>query len=352
MFFVLLEYENICQFNKKIDVKHTAMKYSLLDLSHVLEGSSIQEAFHRTLDTAQFAETQGYERFWLAEHHNMISVASVATTILMGYVAANTKSIKVGSGGIMLPNHSPLAIAEQIGTLAQLYPGRIEVGLGRAPGSDQFTAQFLNPNFYTDAQKFPEQVQLLQQFMYNEDDSIKVRAYVAENTNVPMYILGSSTDSAYLSSSFGLPYAFASHFAPQQMEKALTIYWNEFESSEYLDKPYTMVCANVVICDTEDEAKYHASSFYRMFLGIIRNKREKIQPPNLNYYTEMTLDEHRYLNQMLGCTFIGTKEIVESKIKQFLQKYPVNELIVNCPVYSQEIRKQTLQSFAEIIRQF
>jgi len=328
------------------------MKYSLLDLSHVVEGASVREAFQRTLDIAQFAEQNGYTRIWLAEHHNMVSVASVATTILMGYVAAHTHTICVGSGGIMLPNHSPLAVAEQIGTLAQLYPNRIDLGLGRAPGSDQFTAQFLNPNFFTDAQKFPEQIRLLQQFLYNSQEDVKVRAYVSEGTQVPIYILGSSTDSAYLSSSFGLPYAFASHFAPQQMERALNIYWKEFTPSDYLDEPYAMVCINVVICDTEEEAKWHASSFYRMFLGIIRNHREKIQPPNLDYYNQMTLDEHRYIQQMLACTFVGTKESVYEKIAQFLIKYPVKELMVNCPIYSQDIRKQSLLYFAEIIRQF
>lgn len=337
---------------KYIDINRKGMKFSLLDLSHVLEGHNVKDAFHKSLDSALCAEANGYERFWLAEHHNMVGVASVATTILMGYIAANTKSIRVGSGGIMLPNHSPLAIAEQIGTLAHLYDNRIDLGLGRAPGSDQYTAQFLNPNFYNDSQKFPEQVQLLQQFLENTDQDIKVRSFVSEGSTVPIYILGSSTDSAYLSSSFGLPYAFASHFAPQQLSNALAIYQSEFTASEYLDKPYTMVCINVVICDTTEEAKFHASSFYRMFLGIIRNKREKIQEPDMSYYSDMTLDEHRYLNQMLGCTFIGDQSTVENQLRQFLNKYSVNELILNCPIYDQNIRKHTIKKFAEIVASF
>lgn len=328
------------------------MKYSILDLSHVTEGSEVKDAFMRTLDLAKSAESLGYSRFWLAEHHNMISVASVATTILMGYVAANTSTIRVGSGGIMLPNHSPLAIAEQVGTLAQIYGDRFDLGLGRAPGSDQLTAQFLNPNFFQDAQKFPEQVELLQQFIGNKNENIKVRAYVAEGTNIPLYILGSSTDSAFLAASYGLPYAFASHFAPQQLSRAFEIYKQKFQPSKFLNEPYTMACVNVIIADTNEKAKFLSSSFYRMFLGVIRNQREKIQPPNEEFFKQMSLEEYTYLQQMLACTFIGDKKTVTDQLKQFLIKNPVNELILNCPIYDQEERRFTMEVFAEIVKQF
>lgn len=328
------------------------MKYSLLDLAQVSEGFTIKDSFEKSLRCAQLAEKLGYTRFWLAEHHNMKSVASAATSVLMGYIAANTSSIRVGSGGIMLPNHSPLAIAEQIGTLAQIYNERIDLGIGRAPGSDQFTAQFLNPNFQKDAQNFLDQIYLLQQFLYNDQENIKVRAFVAENTNVPMYILGSSTDSAHVASTLGLPYAFASHFAPKQMKKAYDIYVKNFEPSEFLDKPYFMICVNAIIADTNEQAKYISSSFYRTFLGLIRNQLDYIQKPDLDIFKTITLEEKYHLDQMLSYSFIGDKETVEKQIQNFLSTHHADELIVTSPVYSLDDKLNTITKFAEIMQQF
>jgi luciferase family oxidoreductase group 1 len=244
---------------------------SVLDLATVLEGQTPADAFHNSLRLAQHVEKLGYKRFWMAEHHSMISVASSATAVLLGYIAGGTKTIRVGSGGVMLPNHAPLVVAEQFGTLESLYPGRIDLGLGRAPGTDQITARALRRDHVAAAHEFPEQIQELQHYL-SADNTGPVRAVPGEGLDIPIWILGSSTDSAYLAAAMGLPYAFASHFAPAQLHTALKIYRQQFKPSEYLDKPYTMACVNVIAADTDAEANRLATSFYQMFLGVIRGK--------------------------------------------------------------------------------
>lgn len=240
--------------------------YSVLELAIVSQGETMKQTLNNSLAFAKEAEACHYKRIWFAEHHNSDNIGSSATSILIGYVAENTSTIRVGSGGIMLPNHSPLIIAEQFGTLAHLYPGRIDLGLGRAPGTDQQTAQAIRSDFMQAAQSFPSEVAKIQQYFSLENKSAKVRAAIAEGTDVPLYILGSSTDSAYLAAKTGLPYAFASHFASTYLTDALRIYRQEFQPSGSLDQPYTMAGINVYIADTDEEAEKMFTSLIRMFV--------------------------------------------------------------------------------------
>src|SRR4051812_20564708 len=233
----------------------SSLTYSILDLATVIEGKTPADTFKRSVDLARHAEEWGYSRYWFAEHHNMISVASSATSLLIGHVAENTTKIRVGSGGIMLPNHSPLVIAEQFGTLATLYPDRIDLGLGRAPGTDQLTAMAIRGDRFNAANDFPSDVRKLQMYLSAENKHDKVRAIPGEGTDVPIWILGSSTDSAHLAAAYGLPYAFASHFAPQQFLTAIKIYRDNFKPSAQLQTPYVMACVNAVLAETDAEAE-------------------------------------------------------------------------------------------------
>ncbi|RYG09567.1 MAG: LLM class flavin-dependent oxidoreductase, partial [Chitinophagaceae bacterium] len=248
--------------------------HSVLDLATVLDGSTAADTFKASLEIAQQSELLGYNRYWFAEHHNMAGVASSATAVLIGFIAGGTKKIRVGSGGIMLPNHAPLIVAEQFGTLASLYPGRIDLGLGRAPGTDQITAMAIRGENFNSAHSFPRDVERLQQLFSADNNRASVRAIPGEGLDVPIWILGSSTDSARLAAEKGLPYAFASHFAPAYFEQAISIYRNNFKPSIYLEKPYVMACVNVVAADTDAEAEILSSSVKRMFLGVITGKRE------------------------------------------------------------------------------
>ncbi|WP_177761146.1 LLM class flavin-dependent oxidoreductase [Flavobacterium sp. I3-2] len=325
------------------------VKYSFLDLAYVTEDATIAETFDKTLESAKCAELLGFERFWLAEHHNMDGVASSATSILIGFVAANTKTIRVGSGGLMLPNHSPLVVAEQFGTLATLYPNRIDLGLGRAPGTDQLTASYIRPDFYENAQNFPKNVSLLQQFLSSNNRNSKVRAIPGEGVDIPIWILGSSTESSVLAASFGLPYAFASHFAPGQIKAAFNFYKENFQVNDVLEKPYNLACINVIVADSLQEAQKLATSFYMMFLGIIRNERKKMQPPIDSMDNVWSVNEEAMVRQMLTCSFIGTKEIVKRELTNFLEKIPCSELMMSCPVYDLEARKLSMTYFSEIM---
>ena len=327
------------------------IKYSFLDLAYVTEDATIAQTFEKTLDSAKHAESLGFERFWLAEHHNMDGVASSATSILIGYVAGNTKKIRVGSGGLMLPNHSPLVVAEQFGTLATLYPNRIDLGLGRAPGTDQLTASYIRPDFYEGAQNFPKNVSLLQQFLSVENKNSKVRAIPGEGVDVPIWILGSSTESSVLAASYGLPYAFASHFAPAQIKMAFDFYKKNFQANDVLQEPYNLACVNVIVADTLEEAQRLSTSFYLMFLGIIRNERRKMQAPIDSMDGVWNVNEEAMVRQMLTCSFIGTKEIVKRELTNFLNKIPCNEVMMSCPVYDLEARKKSMTYFTEIINE-
>ncbi len=335
--------------NKLIIFERKNMKFSFLDLVYIKEGATVADAYLELKNTAIKAEELGFERYWLAEHHNMEGIGSCATSVLIGYVASQTNTLRVGSGGIMLPNHSALAVSEQFGTLAQLYPGRIDLGLGRAPGTDNLTAQFMNENFFRNAQEFPKNVSLIQQFFSTDNNDSKVRAFVAEGTDVPIYILGSSTESAVLSAAYGLPYAFASHFAPQQLGTAFQFYEQNFKPSQYLEEPYKIACVNVIISTTNEEARFLASSFYKMFLGIIRNQRSKMQKPDLDFYKDWTVNEEAMIRQMTSCTFIGDRDTVARNLHQFIDRYKIDEIMMSCPIYSQEKRLFSKQEFAAII---
>ncbi len=326
------------------------LPYSVLDLAGVIQGNTIANTFKNSVSLAQHTEQLGYKRYWFAEHHNMISVASAATSILIGHIAGHTKTIRVGSGGIMLPNHTPLIIAEQFGTLATLYPDRIDLGLGRAPGTDQLTAFEIRGERFQSPQNFPQDVKKLQQFLGDDNYDSKVRAIPGEGTNVPIWILGSSTDSAHLAASYGLPYAFASHFAPTYFLEAIQIYRQNFRPSATLKQPYVMSCVNVVAANTDQEAERLSTSLKRLFMGIVTGKRELLQPPieNMNdIWDEM---EEAAVNQMLAVSFIGGKEKLSTQLHSFIAQTQVDEIMVTSHIYEHEARLRSYQLFAELIK--
>lgn len=316
---------------------------SLLELALITKDSNTSQTFDKTVEIAQRADELGYQRLWLAEHHNMPHVASSATVVLIGHLAGKTQQIRVGSGGIMLPNHSPLVVAEQFGTLDALYPNRIDLGLGRAPGTDQMTAQALNKNFYQAAQNFPQHVQQLLQYISEENQHASVRAFPGEGANVPVWILGSSMDSAALSAHLGLPYAFASHFAPTHMYRAFSYYRANFKPSKYLDAPKTMSCVNMIIADTNEEAESHATSLYRMFLNIVRGTREPLSPPIPSMDGLWSPDEEAYVKNMLSHSFIGDSEKVRNELEQFLKVAKIDELMITIPIYDHQAKMKTLE---------
>ena len=326
-----------------------SVPFSVLELATVSQGSSPGDAMRNSLKLARATEDFGYHRFWLAEHHNMISIASVATSVLMGYIAGGTEKIRVGSGGIMLPNHSPLIVAEQFGTLGALYPNRIDLGLGRAPGTDQLTAQAIRPDRMQAQHNFPQDIELIQKYFSTDNATASVRATVAEGIDVPIWILGSSTDSAHLAAAKGLPYAFASHFAPGQLMEALSIYHNNFEPSAYLKEPYTMAAVNVIVAGTQEEAEALSTSLIKMFLGILTNKRDYMQPPTPMTDELRELSRNPHFQRMLKYSFIGNQESVAEKTREFLQATQVNELMVVGNMYQVEDRIRSYRYFAEIM---
>jgi luciferase family oxidoreductase group 1 len=323
--------------------------YSILELAIVSKGDTIKKTLDNSLLLAKEAEASHYKRIWFAEHHNSENIGSSATSILIGYVAENTRAIRVGSGGIMLPNHSPLIIAEQFGTLAHLYPDRIDLGLGRAPGTDPQTAVAIRSDFMEAAQLFPQEVAKIQMYFALENKSSKVRAAIAEGMNVPIYILGSSTDSAHLAAKKGLPYAFASHFASMHLFESLKIYKEEFQPSGHLNQPYTIAGINVYIAETDEEAEKLFTSLIRMFVGVLTGARVPLEPP-----TEMTEDlkellQHPALHPMLKYSFVGSKQKVKNQIKIFLTQTGVNELIVVSTMFDIQHRIKSARLFAEIM---
>lgn len=323
--------------------------FSILELALVSKGQNYQQTFNNVLKLAQQAEGFGYKRFWLAEHHNSANIGSSATAVLIGYVAAGTQTIRVGSGGVMLPNHSPLIIAEQFATLAALYPNRIDMGLGRAPGTDRETVLAIRSDFMNAALSFPDEIAKIERYFSSDNSNANVRVPMAEGVDVPLYILGSSTDSAHLAAQKGLPYAFASHFAPAQLSDALQIYHREFQPSKAFKKPYVMAGVNIIVADTDEQAERLATSLIRMVVGIFTGKRDYVQPP-----TEMT-DELReilqnpQIKQMLKYSFIGSKATVKTQVKAFLDESQADELIAVTHLYDVNDRIRSYQLFAEIM---
>ena len=328
--------------------KQQSIPYSILDLAPVTRDASFRSTLKRSLATAQYAESTGYTRYWVAEHHNMPNIASSATTILMGYLAGGTNTIRIGSGGIMLPNHSPLIISEQIGTLARLYPGRIDLGLGRAPGTDPVTARAIRPDRQKAVFHFEDELQELQNYFRKDQQTEFVHSYPAEGADVPFWLLGSSTDSAYLAARLGLPYVFASHFAPDQLLESLSIYRDNFIPSEQLHHPYTIACIQQITAPTDEEAELLASSLKLSFLGIVTGKREPLQPPLKLNDKSWGLFSSR-VNHMLQYAIIGSTSTTKDLLSDFLAQTKVDEIMVSSMIYDPKKQQRSFQLFAQIV---
>jgi len=321
------------------------LEISVLDLAPVKQNKTINDTFKDSLALAQFAEQLHYKRFWLAEHHNMASIASSATSVLIGYIANGTQTIRVGSGGVMLPNHSSLVIAEQFGTLESLFPKRIDLGVGRAPGTDGITAKALGRNPMNINQHFPHQIQELQRYFSVENSKSAVRAIPGEGCDIPIYILGSSTDSAWLAAKMGLPYAFAGHFAPDMMAVAFEIYRTNYEPSEEFPQPYIIACVNGIAADTDEEAKKLSTTLYQAFINIIRDDRKPYSPPVDDIDNVWNPMEKAHVMKMLRYSFIGSENTIKTKIQEFQEMFNVDELMITSHIYEQEAR---LNSYAII----
>ncbi|MDZ7807957.1 MAG: LLM class flavin-dependent oxidoreductase [Gracilimonas sp.] len=325
--------------------------YSILDLAIVTKGSDPKEAIERSRDLAVHAEDLGYNRFWMAEHHNMEHIASSATSVLLGHMAEATSTIRIGSGGIMLPNHSPYIIAEHFGTLATMYPGRIDLGLGRAPGTDQTTAHAIRPDRMKEVYNFPKNVDQLQKYLSSENAESKVRAFPGEGTKIPLWILGSSTDSAHLAAKLGLPYAFASHFAPQQLMNAIKIYREEFQPSKQLKEPYVMAGINVIVADTTEQAEYLSTSTKQMFVGVITGERKPLPPPVDNINEVIPFQHQMALKQMLAYSFVGDKKKIKEDLSHFIEQTKVDEVITASYIFDHEERLKSHRLFTEVMEE-
>ncbi|SDN21595.1 luciferase family oxidoreductase, group 1 [Paenibacillus sp. yr247] len=326
--------------------------FSILDLAPVIVGGTPRDSFHRSLDLAKHAEQWGYHRYWLAEHHNMPGIASSATSLVISHVASGTEKIRVGSGGIMLPNHAPLVIAEQFGTLESLYPGRIDLGLGRAPGSDQLTARALRRGLGGDGHDFPEMLNELRGYL---DPSLEsavpgVRAVPGEGLNIPIWLLGSSGFSAQLAGQLGLPFAFASHFAPDYLLPALELYRGSFRPSEALDKPYAMVGINIIAADTDEEAQRLVTSLQQQFLNIIRGRRGLLNPPVDSLEPLWTPQEKAYVDQQLSYSIVGNRDTVREKLRILQQQTEADEWIIAAQIFDYEARLKSYQIVAEVMK--
>ncbi|MEZ0485684.1 LLM class flavin-dependent oxidoreductase [Fibrella aquatica] len=321
--------------------------FSILDLVPVSAGSTVTQALHNALDLAQHAEQWGYNRYWLSEHHNMTGVASAATSVVIGYVAGGTKTIRVGSGGIMLPNHSPLVIAEQFGTLASLYPNRIDLGVGRAPGSDQVTARALRRNL-NGPDTFPQDVVELRHYFQSVDPGQAIQAVPGANLNVPVWILGSSLFGAQLAALLGLPFAFASHFAPDALMQALDVYRTQFTPSETLDKPYVMLGVNVVAADTDEEARRLFTSVQQQFINLRRGTPGQLPPPVdrpdlLTYAADQAGASHA-----LRYAMVGSPNTVQSGLSRFIEQTQADELMVTAQIFDHTARLRSFEIAAQV----
>jgi luciferase family oxidoreductase group 1 len=320
---------------------------SILDLVFINQGSNAKTALDNSVRAAQKAEDLGFNRIWVAEHHNMPGIGSAATSIVLSHLASHTKKIKIGAGGIMLPNHSPLVIAEQFGTLETLYPGRIELGLGRAPGTDQKTMRALRRE-PMGAQSFPDDVLELQQYFSKNAVHNLIQAFPGSGLKVPLWILGSSTFGAQLAAKFGLPYAFASHFAPSQLEEAVSIYRRYFTPSEQLDKPYVIIGANVIAADTDAEAKVLFTSIQQAFTNMTRNARGQFPKPIADIDSYWSPPEKAFASQMLECSVVGSKETVAKGLDDLFKKTKADEIMITSSIYDIEARLLSLEIIASL----
>jgi luciferase family oxidoreductase group 1 len=321
--------------------------YSILDLSPIPQGANPAVALRNSLDLAKHAEQLGYERYWLAEHHNMTGNASSATAVVIGYVAGGTERIRVGSGGIMLPNHAPLIIAEQFGTLASLYPGRIDLGIGRAPGTDPLTARALRRDLQDTGDGFPQDVLELQTYFSKQADQHPVKAIPGMGTEVPIWILGSSLYGAQLAAHFGLPYAFASHFAPAELYDALHIYRQTFKPSAHLAEPYAMVLVNVVAAPTDEEAQYLLTSVQQHFVRMRRNTRGQLPPPIEDINAFWNEQERWFAQQMLACSAVGSPKSVAEQLESILTKTQADEIMFAGQIFDHSARLRSFEIAAQ-----
>lgn len=330
--------------------KFNGIPLSVLDLAMINEDGSAKQSFENSVDLAQHVENWGFNRYWLAEHHNMPGVASSATSVIIGRVAQETSELRVGSGGIMLPNHAPLVIAEQFGTLDAMYPGRIDLGLGRAPGSDQATAYALRRTLHSSGEEFPQQVAELQSYFAN-DPTARVRAFPGAGQDIPIWLLGSSGFSAQLAAQLGLPFSFASHFAPDYMMQALQLYHQSFRPSKDLAEPYAMMGVNLIAADTDEKARYLATSMQQQFLNIRQGVTTRFKPPITDITTAWSPYEQAAVAQQSEApsVIIGGPETVKRKLEDFVEMTRTNELIISSGIYNHEDRLRSYEILSELM---
>ena len=322
---------------------------SLLELGRVREGFTRADALHEARRLAQHAEALGYKRFWVAEHHNMPTVTTAATSLVISHIAAGTKTIRIGAGGIMLPNHAPYIIAEQFGTLDALYPGRIDLGLGRAPGTDQLTLRALRVH-PEEAERFPQDVVELQMWLGPVQEGQRIEAVPGSNSNIPLWILGSSLFGAQLAAELGLPYGFASHFAPQALDQALATYRARFKPNAKMAKPYALIGVNVIAAETDEEARYLATSQQMSFANLVRGQRKLTQPPIDDIDTYWTPQERAQASAMLNFSIIGARDTVRKGIDALLERTQADELMIVSDMYDPEKRRRSVEIIAEVMR--
>ncbi len=324
--------------------------FSVLDLAPIVDGGTATDSFSNSLDLAQHAEKWGFHRYWFAEHHNMPGIASSATSVVIGFVAGGTSTIRVGAGGIMLPNHAPLVIAEQFGTLESLYPGRIDLGLGRAPGSDQLTARALCRNTGRDAEQFPEQLEELRAYFQPASERAgQVSAFPGEGLKLPIWLLGSSGFSARLAAELGLPFAFASHFAPDYTLPALALYREHFQPSEVLAEPRAMVGVNIIAADTDKEARFLATSQQQQFLSLVHGRPTQLQPPSEHVEQIWAEAERTGVARQLRYTIVGNRETVQKELTAFLGETEPDEVIVNSQIFDHEARLRSYEIVSQLL---
>jgi luciferase family oxidoreductase group 1 len=322
--------------------------FSVLDLSPIVEGGDAAQSLRNTLNLAQHAERWGFQRYWLAEHHGMAGIASAATAVVMAHVAGGTSHIRVGAGGIMLPNHSPLVIAEQFGTLESLFPGRIDLGLGRAPGSDQATARALRRDLNADPNEFPQDVVELMHYFEPVSDGQRVRAVPGAGLKVPVWILGSSLFGAQLAAQLGLPFAFASHFAPAQMMQAVEIYRSRFSPSAQLERPYVMLGFNVFAADSDEQGQLLATSMQQAFVNLRSGRPSLLQPPVAAYTDRLGPAERAMLDQVLSCSAIGAPGTVRRQLQAFVDRTGADELMITSQIFDHQARLRSYEITASL----
>ena len=321
---------------------------SILDLAPIVEGGSAAQALHNARDLARHAENWGYKRFWMAEHHSMPGIASAATSVALAHVGEGTSTIRIGAGGIMLPNHAPLQIAEQFGTLESLFPGRVDLGLGRAPGTDQAAAYALRRNLHADVNQFPRDVVELMSYLQPGTPGRKVRAIPGEGLDIPIWILGSSLFGAQLAAHLGLPYAFASHFAPAQMMEAIHVYRASFQPSDQLAEPYVMLGYNVFAADSDEEAALLATSMMQAFVALRTGTPGQLKPPLPGYYDSLFPNQRAMLDQVLSCSAIGGPAKVKAAIEAFVAETGADELMLTCQMFDHQARLRSFEIAAEL----